>query len=226
MKRTLKLLVALLIGGSIASRFIGAFAAENNKIISEHLAGKTRFETAIEISNKFNNTDTVILINSTAISDAIAVAPLAKMKNAPILLTEKNELNEVTMNQIKKLDIKNIIIIGGESVVSKNVEKQLSKMNVNIGRLGGESRYETCEKIIKSMGNVEKIAIVNGYNGLADGLSIAAPASRDEMAIVLSDGKELVAAKDIVKNSKSIYIIGGEGVISEKLRTDLNGKRV
>ncbi|MBU5227226.1 leucine-rich repeat protein [Clostridium senegalense] len=226
MKKTFKLLVALLIGGSIASRFIGAFAAENNKIISEHLAGKTRFETAIEISNKFNNTDTVILINSTAISDAIAVAPLAKMKNAPILLTEKNALNEVTMNQIKKLDIKNIIIIGGECVISKNVEKQLSKMNVNIDRLGGENRYETCEKIIKSMGNVEKVAIVNGYNGLADGLSIAAPASRDEMAIVLSDGKEFVAAKDIVKNSKSIYIIGGESVISEKLRTDLNGKRV
>ena len=45
-----------------------------------------------------------------------------------ILLTESNKLNEKTKKFIKDNNIKNIIIVGGERSVSKDVEEELKSL--------------------------------------------------------------------------------------------------
>ncbi len=52
----------------------------------------------------------------------MAVTPFAKLKNAPILLTEKNNLNSQTEKELKRLGVKKVYIIGLSGSVSNDVQ--------------------------------------------------------------------------------------------------------
>ncbi|WP_010293672.1 cell wall-binding repeat-containing protein [Clostridium senegalense] len=229
MKKSSRVVSTLLLGATVASASTGVFAVESKEIIKEKLAGETRFETAVEVSNKFGKADTVVLVNYTGIADALAATPLAKMKNAPILLTEAGSLTKATSDQITKLGAKKVIVIGGETAVSKNVVKQLEELKLDVERVAGEDRYATSEAVANEMGKdgkVEKVAVVNGIKGLADALSVAAPAAKEGMAIVLSDGTSVRAGQKVLDEAKTKYVIGGETVVSKELTEKLDAERL
>ncbi|GAA0117079.1 cell wall-binding repeat-containing protein [Clostridium senegalense] len=229
MKKSSRVVSTLLLGATVASASTGVFAVESKEIIKEKLAGETRFETAVEVSNKFGKADTVVLVNYTGIADALAATPLAKMKNAPILLTEAGSLTKATADQIAKLEAKKVIVIGGETAVSKNVVKQLEELKLDVERVAGEDRYATSEAVANEMGKdgkVEKVAVVNGIKGLADALSVAAPAAKEGMAIVLSDGTSVRAGQKVLDEAKTKYVIGGETVVSKELTEKLGAERL
>ncbi|NEU04666.1 cell wall-binding repeat-containing protein [Clostridium senegalense] len=229
MKKSSRVVSTLLLGATVASASTGVFAVESKEIIKEKLAGETRFETAVEVSNKFGKADTVVLVNYTGIADALAATPLAKMKNAPILLTEAGSLTKATADQIAKLEAKKVIVIGGETAVSKNVVKQLEELKLDVERVAGEDRYATSEAVANEMGKdgkVEKVAVVNGIKGLADALSVAAPAAKEGMAIVLSDGTSVRAGQKVLDEAKTKYVIGGETVVTKELTEKLGAERL
>lgn len=110
------------------------------------LGGADRYETNIAISNEFvkdNKTDTAILASSIDYPDSLSAAPLTGIYNAPILITEKDKLTTSIENQIKKLGIKKVIIIGGTGVVSEKVNSRLKELGISTERLAGADRYET-----------------------------------------------------------------------------------
>jgi len=72
-----------------------SFAKEENII-----AGKTRFETAVEISKTWKTSKEVILVNSTATSDMLCATTLASQKHCPILLTYENTIEKTTINMV------------------------------------------------------------------------------------------------------------------------------
>ena len=225
MKKSSRVISTLLLGATLTTFSTGVFAVESQKVVKEKLAGATRYETNLAVSAKWEKAETVILVEGYAIPDALAATPLAKQKDAPILLTETDKLTKSTADEIKRLGAKNAIIVGGEGVVSKEVEKDLEAMNVKVSRLAGPSRFETSEAVVKEMGEVSKVAVVNGY-GESDALSIAAPAAKEGMAIVLSGKDELKGSEDAVKNAKEKFVIGGTGVVSEKLEKEIGAKRL
>ena len=69
------------------------------------LAGKDRFETAVEISKAGfpSGSKTVVLAYGLNYADALAGVSLAKAKNAPILLTAQSYLPSETLAEIKRL---------------------------------------------------------------------------------------------------------------------------
>ncbi len=225
MKRSSKIISTLLVGATLTTMSSKFFAVENKEAIEKKiLSGKDRYETAIKISSKWDKADNVILINSMAIADGLSAAPFAKHKDAPILLTESDKLTESTKKRIKELGAKNIFVVGGEAVVSKEVVKEIEALGTKVERISGKNRYETSVKIAKQL-NFEKVAVVNGVTGLADALSVAAPAATNDMAILLTDGKNLGEVEGMVKG-KETFAIGGEGVVSEALVKDLKAERL
>ena len=110
MKKKLATVMAatMAVSGSVVS----VSAATTN----EQLVGSNRTDTAVKISKDgWNSAETVILVNDSAIPDALTATPLAFAKNAPILLTGKGGLTKATANEIKRLGAKNVILIGGET---------------------------------------------------------------------------------------------------------------
>ncbi|WP_042271297.1 cell wall-binding repeat-containing protein [[Clostridium] dakarense] len=183
------------------------------------LIGDNRAHTATKISQEGwkDGADKVILVNGNAIADGITATPLATTMNAPILLTDNNGIPQSTKDELARLNPKDIIIIGGESVVSKSIENELkTSASSNVLRIAGINRYETSLKIAKEIDDyhdVEKIFIANGYQGEVDALTIAAKAGQDKQPIILSEKTKLPdMTYNWLKNEnlKDAYFIGGE----------------
>lgn len=188
------------------------------------LVGDNRQDTAVEISKEgwANGSSKVILVNGNAIADGITATPLATTYDAPILLVNKDNIPASTLQEISRLNPSEIIVVGGESVISNNAINNL-KQNVstnNVRRLAGINRYETSLKIAQEIDNnhdVNKIYIANGYKGEVDALTIAAKAGQDKQPIILSEKTNIpTSTYNWLKNENltDAYFIGGENVIT------------
>ncbi|MDR0879771.1 MAG: cell wall-binding repeat-containing protein [Clostridioides sp.] len=193
-------------------------------ISHESLVGENRYETSVKISkNGWNSADNAILVNGDAIPDALAATPLSTSLDAPILLTEKGTLNKKTEEELKRLGVKNVYIMGGNNSVSEDIENKLKASSYKVDRTSGNTRYDTSMEIAKKLNKikkVDKIAVVNGVKGLPDAISVGAPAGMNNMPIVLLDPSENVAKlNDFIKdtNVDKSYIIGGQAVLSDSL---------
>lgn len=192
------------------------------------LAGQNRYDTAVKVSSDgWTESDTVFLVNGKAIADALTATPLARLKSAPILLTEKDQLNDLTSREINRLKAKNIVIIGGKNSISKDLEDKLVASGKQVQRISGDDRKDTSKKIAEEVLKIKKvdtISLVNGYKGLADAISFSPVAGEKTIPIILTDNKGLYSMpedlKDTSKVSKS-YIIGGLESVPRSVASNL-----
>lgn len=198
---------------------------------STRLGGKDRYETAVKVSQNGwkSGSDYAILASGEGYADALCSAPLAKAKDAPILLTKKNVLNESTLKELKRLGVKQVYIIGGNGSVSKEVESKVKGIAKNIERLQGKDRYETSVKIAGKLGKNNKVILASG-EGYADALSAAPVAAIKGIPVVLTKVKELPeSSKEYIKSTgvTETYVIGGTASVSDTVKNLVpGGKRV
>ncbi|WP_291578862.1 cell wall-binding repeat-containing protein [Clostridium sp. UBA6640] len=226
MKKSSKVISGLLLASTFATMNSNVFAVETNKTIAKKLlAGNNRYETAAKVSSKWSKSDNIVLVNAMAIADALSATPFAKLKDAPILLTDSGKLTEDTGKRIKELGAKNVFVVGGEGVISKDVVRELEQSGLKVERISGANRFETSVKVAEKL-NPKKVAVVNGLNGrLADALSVAGAAAENNIAILLTNGTSLGEVKDMAKGKEAI-VVGGEGVVSNSIKEDLKAERL
>ena len=196
------------------------------KIGTDRLAGADRYATAVEISKaSFTKAETVVLAYGLNYADALAGVPLASKLDAPILLTNKDTLPEVTLTEIKRLEAKKVIILGGEGAVGTEVEDALTKENITVQRIAGKTRFGTASAIAEKLNETPEDVFFVYYNEFADALSVSTVAAlKNAPMIYLTTKGELNAdtaaylAKLKEKNCvKNAYVIGGDGVISDDM---------
>lgn len=61
-----------------------------------------------------NTSDYAILVNGENFPDALSASVLAKKYNAPILLTGSSSLDDTASNQLTRLKVKKVFIVGGK----------------------------------------------------------------------------------------------------------------
>src|SRR3712207_6082732 len=112
---------------------------------------------------------------------------LANKESRSIILVEKNTLPTESKQLLEKAN--DLIIVGGENSISKNLEKSLK--NKNITRIAGKNRYETAVKIAeKSYPDSKQLAIANGLT-LVDSLSFGPVTGKIQTPILLTKNKNL-----------------------------------
>lgn len=196
------------------------------------LFGSNRYKTAVEVSKAgWSKADKAILINGYALPDALTSAPLAEEYNAPILLTEKDKINGDTLNELKRLGVKHITIIGSEGVISKAQADYLNSQGFSTERLGGVDRIDTSVKVANKLKSVyqakgqngrKTLFIANGYKGLVDATSVASPAGMKDAYIVYTNGTNLNGIKSFITSSvDDVYIVGGESVVTTQVENEL-----
>lgn len=200
----------------------GSEASANGKTINR-ISGENRYHTAVEVSKQGWSTGahTIVLSVGNNFPDALAGTPLAHSLNAPILLTDKNYIPTEIVNEIKRLDAKEAIILGGTSVISENVEASLKKMGVSVNRIAGKDRFETTVHISKKLPLKDTAIIAYGRN-FPDSLSIASYAAVNGYPIFLveKDSIPIEIKQQLTKYSKTI-VVGGEGVITNQVLSQL-----
>ncbi|CDI50280.1 cell wall-binding repeat-containing protein [Clostridium tetani] len=183
----------------------------------KRFGGSNRYETSVKISqNNWSASNYVILVSGEDYPDALTASPLSKKYNAPILLTQSGNINSTTLEEIKRLNAENAIILGGPTVVSESTVNVLKNMGVNCTRIYGKDRYETSVKVAKTIGNSNGIFIASGA-GFADAVSAAPIAASRQMPIILTSSKKL---PDIVRNyvrenkDSTYYVVGGNASVN------------
>ena len=186
------------------------------------VAGADRINTAVEVSKKYyKSADTVIIANYEKFADSLSASALSKALKAPILLVQKDQLDSVVAQEIKRLGAKNVIVIGGEQSIDKTKDS-LSQYNVQT--IAGSDRYETSAKIaqeiIKRTGTTQ--AVIASGETFADALTVAPLANKNNMPILLVQPNNIPkATQEVLKQIKNAIIVGGEKTISNQVANKL-----
>lgn len=158
----------------------------------KRLAGDSRYETSLKIEKELTTkTDAAFVVGGNGEVDAMSIAAHAANKKSPIIVTNKDVVNE---DAIKALNGKELVIVGGTSSVSDAVKTQLEEIDKNkaVERLAGNDRQGTNAKVIAKYHGNAKTAYVakDGYgvgkSHLIDALTAAPLAGKDNSPIVLA----------------------------------------
>jgi len=216
------LVVSMVLTNMLFSNF--AFAAtKSSALASARLAGADRYQTAVEISKaEWTTSQYAVLAYGEGFADALAAAPLAGKYDAPILLTQKDSIPAAVLDELKRLGVKNVFVVGGEGVVSKAVADALVAAGMTPERLAGADRYATALAVANKLGTTTEVVVAYG-EGFADALSISAIAAAKGMPILLTDKAAMSADVKAYIGTKKAYVVGGEGVVSAAVFNGLTG---
>ena len=192
--------------------------------VVSRIYGKDRIDTSIQIAKSYIKTsEFAILANQNNFPDSLSATVLSKKYNAPILLTDAIKADKSLIQEIKRLQTKYFVKIGGEKSISNEVAKQLLPENSKVKSYKGADRYATNAEIIKEFKDADTCIIASGEN-FADSLSIGAFATKNGYPIVLVQKDKINdVTKQALKNTKikKCYIIGGENSVSKSLEKEL-----
>ena len=185
----------------------------------KRIAGDDRYHTSLRVGRelkkvmKVKDFNAVVVANGDNYADALSGAYLAKVKNAPLILVNKNNMEQAQnfiythLKHVKKGQAKSqVYLLGGEKVVPEAMRTELEEY-FDIKRIAGSDRFETNLKILKEANVRSGDLLVCSGVGYAD--SLAASASGKPIMLVddmLSDEqKKLIKSLD----RGNVTIIGG-----------------
>jgi putative cell wall-binding protein len=200
---------AIILGGTNAISENVAKTLDGKGLTVERIVGKNRYDTAAQIAKGGNsNVQTAYVVGGTAKADALLAGPLAFKNGYPILLVDMGR-EDVAIEAIKDLGVKNIIVIGGEKAVSKSSVDKLEKM-ATVTRYAGQSRVQTSLEVAKKLFTNRVNFSIVGYSGEADAVGAAV----FEDPIFYVSGNNVSGLKDLVATNTMFRIFGGTKAVS------------
>ncbi|MGL4731149.1 MAG: cell wall-binding repeat-containing protein [Clostridium sp.] len=205
LKHCLKILSSIAIGLCVAMTSIPTFAAMDVGTDVRKVYGKDRYETAAQVSREgWWGSDVAIIANGLGFADALCSTPLSKAIDGPILLTAPGSLPTATKNELRRLGVKRVYVVGGNGAVNTSVENEIRSMGIATSRLGGANRYDTSLEIAKELNryvNINDVMVISGEESTqgADALSAAPLAALNNMPMLLT-------SKDSIQNNIESWI--------------------
>jgi len=223
---SLKATDVIIVGGTAAVSDDVKSTIESKEIKVNRIFGNDRTLTADAIEGevmKYSTTDTVIICSGQNFPDALSISPYAYAQKIPILLTGNNgKLTDASLAIAK--GFRNAILVGKEGAVSKDVETQLS--DISLKRYGGNERYGTSVEIINNLfgGKPSALAVATGED-YPDALVGATLAGKSGGALLLVNGMGTSltdSQKTIIGNADSVWVLGGNRVVSDAMKTAID----
>jgi putative cell wall-binding protein len=200
------------------------------------IAGGNRFATAKAASEKAfpspSESEYIVVATGRNWPDALGGAALAGVLKAPLLLTEPDTLSPQVTEEIDRLNVQEIYVLGGDGAVSSTVYSALAALvgPGDIKRLGGTDRYETANRIAEEVVAVRGSAydgtafVVTGYD-FPDALAVSPMAAANGWPIFLTRPTALPASVKTKMQALGVthgYIAGGTGVVSAAVASELD----
>lgn len=215
----------------LMSIFVFVYAPSANASTStDRIAGNDRYQTAVAASQKGwpDGAEVAILAYGEDYPDALSAGPLAHKYDAPILLTGSSNLNSDTADELERLKVRKVYIIGGNAVISKKVENQLSSMDITAIRIAGQDRYDTSLKLAQKVGISKGVFVTIGTD-FPDALSAGPIAAANEMPLLLVPPKELTVSQKTFLQRNTIpesYIIGNPELSDQVIQQFPNSEEI
>ncbi|HIS40089.1 MAG TPA: cell wall-binding repeat-containing protein [Candidatus Aphodovivens avistercoris] len=184
-----------------ASQFdngVSTFASKSYAV--QTLGGSDRYDTsAREALYGFSKSSVAIVASGAGYADSISAAGLAGALNCPIVLTDPSYVPDVTENALRTLGVTDIVLLGSETVASKNVENQLKTIvgaNGSVERVWGKDRYATQMEVYKygvrnGLWNTDTVVVSSAID-FADALSVSPISFKKKAPVFFIDSSKLL----------------------------------
>nr|WP_286184135.1 cell wall-binding repeat-containing protein [Clostridium sp. CCUG 7971] len=182
------------------------------------IAGDNREETSLQIAKYIQNISDIkslYLVNGyKGEADAMSILSKACKNKQPIVITNGNKLNEEITKWIINLGKKDIYIIGGDQVMTRNIISSLENIagnSLESNRIYGANRQETNAKVVEKFHKNIDTIIITKSDELIDALSVGNLASMKNAPIVIGTNKLTASQIKAIKQSgyKNIIEVGG-----------------
>lgn len=194
----------------------------------KRLAGDTRIETAVRISRTGFplGATTAVVASAETFPDVLCGVPLAHALKAPVLLTRPDTLDPALAEELKRLDVSRVIILGGHSAISSSVESAIGLLRnsrrrlIVTERIAGASRYETSVAIAARLAEIRgepRGAVIASGQSFADALAVSPYAARRFMPILLTPPSEVSTVTAGVLEDfgpDELVVVGGSAAVS------------
>ncbi len=190
----------------------------------ERVYGNTRYGTSVALSKRgWTNSYYAVIASGENFPDALAGSSLAGKYNCPLLLTPQRLLPSEALNEILRLGVSQVFVLGGTGAVSQNVVSSLKSRGISVTRIYGQDRYETAVAIARKVGSAGTAIVATGEN-FPDALAASSLSFTQKIPILL-------VKKDSVPSSVSqalvdlgvskTIVLGGPTVISNEVESQL-----
>lgn len=184
-------------------------------------SGADRYSTAAAISAaRFAPTLEVVYISTgQSFPDALAAGPAAGTRRGPVLLVARDSIPDATADELRRLEPRNIVVVGGPGAVSAAVEVQLMTFTSGtVTRHAGADRFGTAAAVsAAAFAPNSPMAFVATGLEFADALSAGAPGvGRGPVLLVTRDSVPDVTGAELRRlRPQTIAVVGGPAAVSE-----------
>ena len=230
----------VIVGGPVAVSHAVEDELLDEGYLVDRLEGADRYETAAEVAaaawlergqvvGELDGLRTAILGSGQSFPDVLAAAPISFARNHPLLITPAGGLPDSTAEALIGLDIEQVVIVGGTTVVSSAVADEVQELTGRAPiRLFGATRYETAAAIAERAYDdfefdATHVNLARGDN-FADALAGGPHAGKDLAPILLTAPTTLSAATGafLAAHSPTLldgHIFGGLNAVSSTVET-------
>lgn len=195
--------------------------------LMSRIAGDNRYMTAVELSKKaYEFSSVVVLATGENFPDALAGGVLASHYDAPLLLVrDRPDVLDLVLEEMKRLDVREVILLGGDLAISAEVEKVIRNVIPATRRIAGSNRYETAHLIAGEIGLPEggHVFLASGVS-YPDALSIGPVAAFQSTPVLLTHPDRLLPELEVALEElgvRRITLIGGPRAISPEVESIL-----
>lgn len=191
------------------------------------VGGHNRYDTAARLAKTYGTgVDVVYVATGQDYPDALAGAARAGFNNGPVLLVHPDRVPKATRDAMKAINPYRVVVLGGPTAVNSTVAQELRNLTraKNLQRVAGQDRYATAAELARYYPNGLDTVVIATGQVFPDALSGAARAGKQNGPVLLVTANSVGrTTRDALTylNPKKILIVGGTGVVSNKVETIL-----
>lgn len=215
----------------------------------ERIGGEQRYDTAALVSDQFgDDVETVYIATGENFPDAVSGAPAAAQGKldsvgtlntpdgsaAPVLLVKNDHPNNLpgdTRAALEEIAPANIVVLGGDSVISEAVADEIEAVagDASVQRIEGDNRYDTAANMATDLwGSADTVFVASGEDEEAwsDALTGGALAGTVDAPVLLTKSNsvpETTANALESLGAEQVIVLGGPETIDEATYEALGG---
>jgi putative cell wall-binding protein/DNA-binding beta-propeller fold protein YncE len=215
---------------SVSHRLVGVENGLSSKVslLEPHLSplpsasrigGADRFDVAAEVSRTtFSSGVPVAYVASGGVfADALSGAAAAGAQGGPVLLVTRDSVPPATVDELKRLRPRRIVVLGGTATVSPGVESALGSFG-RVSRIAGGDRYALSAAVsAAAFPDGAGVAYLASGEVYSDALSASPLTGQEKGPVLLTPRGALpssVAAEIVRLKAQYVYVLGGESTVS------------
>lgn len=210
----------------------------------ERVAGPDRVATAVAVSREVHDrADVAVIARGDAYPDALASSALAGLRAAPVLLSDRDSLPTLVLDELERLGVEEVVLLGGRSALAPAVERALRDAGFATDRIAGESRFDTATRVADEVldlraggaeplvgGPVDEVVLVEGANadpsrGWPDAVSAGQLAAASGVPVLLTRAGDLPDETRAWLRANAparVTVVGGPVAVSSEVLAEVD----